>query len=96
MADAFAVDLDRLADILERMTWYQAVVDSMLDECDSVVDNLHATWEGEASAAHAAAHEQWRQGADMMRTALGQLRSAGEHAHTSYSSAVEANLKTWG
>ncbi|MGY4710181.1 WXG100 family type VII secretion target [Mycolicibacterium sp. CBM1] len=96
MADAFSVDLDRLADILERMTSYQSLVDSMLEECDSVVANLHATWEGAASTAHAAAHEQWKQGADMMRTALGQLRSAGDHAHTSYSKAVEANLNTWG
>ncbi len=45
MADAFAVDLDKLADIVERMAAYQAVVDSMLEECDAVVANLHAQWE---------------------------------------------------
>ncbi len=32
----------------------------------------------------------------MMRNALGQLRSAGQHAHTSYSGAVEANQKNLG
>jgi WXG100 family type VII secretion target len=96
MADAFAVDLDRLGDIVERMASYQQVVDSMLDECDAVVANLHAQWDGVASQSHAAVHEQWKQGADMMRNALGQLRAAGAHAHTSYSGAVEANRKIWG
>ena len=96
MADAFAVDLDRLADIVERMASYQATVDSMLDECDAVVANLHANWYGVANDAHDAVHKQWKEGADMMRNALAQLRSAGGHAHTSYSGAVEANLKIWG
>ena len=96
MADAFAVDLDRLADIVERMASYQTVVDSMLDECDAVVANLHAQWEGIASESHAAVHKQWKEGAEMMRNALTQLRSAGQHAHTSYSGAVEANRKIWG
>ncbi|MBB3602524.1 WXG100 family type VII secretion target [Mycolicibacterium sp. BK556] len=96
MADAFAVDLDRLANIVERMASYQQVVDSMLDECDAVVANLHAQWDGVASQSHAAVHEQWKQGADMMRVALGQLHAAGAHAHSSYSGAVEANLKIWG
>ena len=45
---------------------------------------------------HAAVHEQWKQGADMMRNALAQLRSAGSHAHTSYSGAIEANQEIWG
>ncbi len=96
MADPFAVDLDRLNDIVERMASYQATVDSMLEECDAVVAQLHANWHGIASDAHDAAHQQWREGADMMRNALAQLRSAGAHAHTSYSGAIEANLKIWG
>ncbi len=96
MADAFAVDVDRLSDIVERMASYQTVVDSMLEECDAVVANLHAQWKGVASESHAAVHEQWMQGADMMRNALAQLRAAGAHAHTSYSGAIEANRKIWG
>ncbi|GAY19013.1 WXG100 family type VII secretion target [Mycobacterium sp. shizuoka-1] len=96
MADAFAVDLVRLSDIVERMAAYQAVVDSMLEECDVVVANLHAQWEGVAGESHAAVHQQWKEGADMMRDGLSQLRLAGRHAHTSYRGAVEANLKTWG
>ena len=96
MADAFAVDLDRLSSIVERMASYQMTVDSMLDECDAVVANLHAQWQGVASEAHDAVHKQWKEGADMMRTALAQLRSAGAHAHTSYNGAIEANQKIWG
>jgi WXG100 family type VII secretion target len=96
VADAFAVDLDRLADLVERMAEYQTVVDSMLEECDVVVAQLHAQWEGVASESHAAVHQQWKEGADLMRHALAQLRSAGAHAHSSYNGAVEANLKIWG
>ncbi|WP_445169201.1 WXG100 family type VII secretion target [Mycolicibacterium sp. Dal123E01] len=90
------MDLDRLANIVERMASYQSVVDAMLEEGDAVVANLHAQWEGVTSESHAAVHKQWKEGADMMRNALGQLRAAGTHAHTSYSGAVEANLKIWG
>ncbi len=96
MAEAFAVDLDGLADLIERMAEYQRVVDSMLEECDVVVAQLHTQWEGFASESHAAVHQQWKEGADLMRHALAQLRSAGSHAHTSYTGAVEANLKIWG
>jgi WXG100 family type VII secretion target len=96
MVDAFAVDVDRLSDIVERMASYQATVDSMLEECDAVVANLHANWHGIASDAHDAVHKQWKEGADMMRNALAQLRSAGAHAHTSYSGAIDANRKIWG
>ncbi|MFN8229142.1 MAG: WXG100 family type VII secretion target [Mycobacterium sp.] len=96
MADPFAVDLDRLADIVDRMTSYQATVDSMVEECDAVVVNLHANWHGVASDAHEDVHKQWKAGADMMRNALAQLRIAGGRAHNSYRGAIEANQKIWG
>jgi len=96
VAEAFAVDLDQLAGIVERMASYQATVDSMLDECDAVVANLHSNWHGIASDAHDAVHNQWKEGADMMRNALAQLRTAAHHAHNSYRGAIEANQKTWG
>ena len=95
MADAFSVDLGRLADIVERMAQYQKVIDGMLGEVDSAVKNLHGAWEGSASLAHADAHAEWRSGADLMRNALGQLQSAGLHAKKAYDGAVEANTTMW-
>ncbi len=95
MAEQFGVDLHRLADIVERMAQYQNVVDSMLDEVDTTVANLHTTWDGVASQAHSVAHQEWKTGAEMMRKALGQLQTAGSHAQSAYHGAVEANKNMW-
>jgi WXG100 family type VII secretion target len=95
MAEAFSVDLARLAHIVERMGHYQELVDGMLGEVDSAVKNLHSAWEGAASRAHADAHAEWRSGADLMRDALRQLQSAGSHAKKAYDGAVEANTTMW-
>jgi WXG100 family type VII secretion target len=95
VADPFSVDLHRLGDIVERMAQYQNVVDSMLDEVDTTVANLHITWSGVASQAHADAHEEWKTGAEMMRKALGELKTAGSHAQKAYDCAVDANKSMW-
>jgi WXG100 family type VII secretion target len=95
VADQFAVDIKGLGDIVERMAQYQNVVDSMLDEIDTTVANLHLTWNGDASQAHADAHKEWKEGAEMMRKALEQLKTAGSHAEKAYRGAVEANKSMW-
>jgi WXG100 family type VII secretion target len=95
MAEAFSVDLARLADIMARMAQYQQVIDGMIGEVDSAVENLHSTWEGAASRAHADAHAEWKSGADLMRDALRQLQSAGSHAKKAYDGAIEANTSMW-
>jgi len=95
MADAFGVDPDRLADILQRMAHYQVVTDSMLAEIDVVANNLQHNWDGAAGDAYDTRHDQWRRGAAMMRDALVHLRQAGAHAHQAYTSAIEANQKIW-
>jgi len=48
----------------------------MLDEIDSLVSILDATWSGEGAAAHAEAHRRWAVGEATMRKALAQLQTA--------------------
>jgi WXG100 family type VII secretion target len=95
MADAFRVDPEALADAAQRMAEFQRNAESMLGEIDSLISNLHATWSGEAAAAHAEAHQHWARGEAMMREALAQLRTAGTMAHGNYTSAMSTNLAMW-
>jgi WXG100 family type VII secretion target len=95
MADAFRVDPEALADAAQRMADFQRYAESMLGEIDSLVGNLHATWSGEAAAAHAEAHQHWARGEAMMREALAQLRTAGMTAHGNYAGAMSTNLAMW-
>jgi WXG100 family type VII secretion target len=95
MAEAFRVDPAALADAVERMGEFQRYAESMLAEIDSLVTNLHATWSGEAAAAHAQAHRHWARGEAMMREALAQLQAAATTAHTNYTGVMAKNLGMW-
>ncbi len=95
MADAFRVDPEALADAVQRMAEFQRYAESTITEIDSLVSNLHATWSGEAAAAHAEAHQRWARGEAMMRAALAQLRTAGTTAHGNYTGAMSTNLAMW-
>jgi ESAT-6 family protein len=95
MADAFLVDPEALADAVQRMAEFQRYAESTITEIDSLVSNLHATWSGEAAAAHVEAHQHWARGEAMMRAALAQLRAAGTTAHSNYTGAMSTNLAMW-
>jgi WXG100 family type VII secretion target len=95
VAEAFRVDPEALADAVQRMTQFQRRAEEMLAEIDSRVNRLHATWTGEAAAAHAEAHQHWVRGEAMMREALAKLRTAGETAHRNYTGAMAQNLSMW-
>jgi WXG100 family type VII secretion target len=95
MAEAFRVDPEALAEAVERMSEFQQYAESMVAEIDSLVTNLHATWSGEAAAAHAEAHRHWASGEAMMREALGQLKAAGSTAHANFTGAMAKNLGVW-
>ena len=77
------------------MAEFGRYAETMLDEIDSLVANLHATWTGEGAAAHAEAHRHWARGEAMMREALAQLRAAGEAAQRNYAGAMAMNLAMW-
>jgi WXG100 family type VII secretion target len=95
MPEAFHVDPETLVDAVDRMAEFQRYVEGMLTEIDSLVTNLHATWSGEAAAAHIEAHRRWACGEAMMREALGQLRAAGSTAHANFGDAMAKNLGMW-
>lgn len=95
MAEAFRVDPEALAEAVERMGEFQRYAEGMLTEIDSLVSNLHATWSGEAAAAHAEAHRHWSRGEAMMREALTKLQSAAKTAHANYTGAMAKNVGMW-
>lgn len=95
MADAFSVDPQALADAVQRMGEFVRHTESMVGEIDSLVSHLHATWSGQAAAAHVEAHQHWSRGEAMMREALAQLKTAGTTAHRNYTGAMAANMTMW-
>jgi WXG100 family type VII secretion target len=95
VAEAFRVDPEALAEAVEHMSEFQRYAESMLTEIDSLVSNLHATWTGEAAAAHAEAHRHWSQGEAMMREALTKLQGAAKTAHHNYTGAMSKNMDMW-
>jgi WXG100 family type VII secretion target len=95
VADAFSVDPDALADAVQLMAEFEQHVERVVAEIDSLVTNLHATWSGEAAAAHAEAHKHWSRGEAMMREALTQLKTAGSTAHHNYTHAMQTNQTMW-
>ncbi len=95
MADAFRVDPQALADVVQQMAAFQRYAEDMITEIDSRVKRLHTTWTGQAAAAHAEAHQHWVRGEAMMREALAQLEKAATTAHGNYTGAVSTNLGMW-
>jgi len=95
VAEAFRVDLEALADAVQRMAAFQRYAEDMLAEIGSRVTRLHAAWTGEAAAAHAEAHQHWTRGEAMMREALAHLKKAAATAHGNYTGAMSTNMGMW-
>lgn len=95
MSGEFGVAPDELMRILERMTEVEQRAEASIAAMDSEVNNLHATFTGEAATAHAQAHQKWATGAQQMREALKGLRNAGSAAHGNYSGAAAKNAQNW-
>jgi WXG100 family type VII secretion target len=93
--DAFSVDPDALADVLQLMGEFARHTESVVAEIDSLVTHLHQTWSGEAARAHADAHRHWSHGEATMREALEQLKTAGTTAHHNYTGAIATNTGMW-
>lgn len=81
--------------MVQRMAAFQRYAEDTIAEIDSRVTRLHASWTGEAAAAHAEAHRHWARGEAMMREALAQLKQATTTAHGNYTGAMSANLAMW-
>jgi WXG100 family type VII secretion target len=89
------VDLERLAELIDRMEHVQAQLTRTHDDVDARVRQLHGTWTGAAAARQASAHQQWLTGAGEVRHALAVLRSIASTAHANYHSAAAASRRMW-
>jgi len=91
----FAVHLESLADVVERMAGFERAVEQQAADVAARVDRLHATWTGAAADEHALAHRQWTEGMHELRAAIAALRRIASTAHGNYSAAVSANRRMW-
>lgn len=95
MTDRFRVHSDQLMDVVDQMSRFDRHLEEALENVDARINQLHATWTGEAAAAHRAAHDQWTRGAAEMRAALDTMRRIAHTAHGNYTEAAAANLSMW-
>jgi WXG100 family type VII secretion target len=89
------VDLDRLADLIDRMELFQAHLTRTRDEVDARVRHMHGSWTGTAASAQAEAHARWATGAAEVQEALADLRSIAATAHANFEAARLANRQMW-
>jgi WXG100 family type VII secretion target len=89
------VDLDRLADVVDRMDLFQAQLSRVGDHSRVRMAQVQASWTGAAANAHAAAHARWHAGASEVQEALAVLRSIVSTAHANYDAAMLANRRMW-
>ena len=95
MGSPYSVDLDRMADAVERMAKFGTTLDVQLEKLDRRIARLHTTWSGDAARAQREAHEEWMRAATSMRQALATMRSITKTAHDNYHGAVAANVRMW-
>ncbi|MET8876666.1 WXG100 family type VII secretion target [Nocardia sp. NPDC004604] len=94
MSSEFSVDLDRLDDIVARLSGLSGFVAEHLDEIDNRVTTLVGTgWEGVAAEAYAAAHREWITGAREFVESVRDMSDAAKQAHGDYTHAIELNSK---
>jgi WXG100 family type VII secretion target len=90
-----SVDLDALADLVDRMARLHDQVGRTCADADARVQQLHDSWGGAAAAAHAATHAEWRAAAGEVHAALATLCRIASTAHANYHAAVAANRRMW-
>jgi ESAT-6 family protein len=96
MSSPFAVDIELLQDVVDRMTEFERGLEERLAEIDARIGRLHQVWSGAGAAEQARAHREWLAGAQQMREAVAALRVIGATAHANYTAAVAANRQMWG
>lgn len=94
-ADAFEVDPDQLAHVVDRMAACESGLRDLAADLERRVQALHLTWRGDAAAAHELAQAAWDDGFREMRDALRQMRTAARTAHDNYTAAADTNLRMW-
>lgn len=95
MSGGFAVDLELLAELIDRMARTGAQLTVAEEDVDARMTRVHATWQGQAATLHTEAHRRWVTGARQMREALEDLRAVAQTADANYTSAAGANARMW-
>jgi WXG100 family type VII secretion target len=91
----YRVELEELSAFIEKLRVFEERAETIAARVDSQIADLHATWSGEAAAAHRAHHDEWTTAAAQMREALAELREAANAAHRNYSGVIEVNTAMW-
>ena len=91
----FTVDPEALLASVDRMSEFESRLEQSLARVKASVLSLGLSWHGDAAGQQRAAQEQWDNGAEQLRSALGQLRDIAEQAHGNYSGAVAMNARMW-
>jgi WXG100 family type VII secretion target len=91
----FAVDLELLDDLIDRLVLFSSHLDGVRDDVDRRMQRVHAVWAGQAATEAVAAHELWAGNAAEMQQTLATLRSISSTARGNYAAAVEANARMW-
>lgn len=95
MSESYAVDLDELAAVLDRMGACHTALHELAADVETEVTALHGEWSGRAHEAHAGHHAAWSVDFVRMREALATMRAAGRTAHENYAGATAANIAMW-
>ena len=93
MNTEFAVDIERLDNLVSRLSSLAGYLTEQLDLIDDKVATLDGAWETLAANAYRDAHRLWSTGAREFATGLADISDAARTAHTRYTTAAEVNRK---
>jgi ESAT-6 family protein len=91
----FRVSPEQLWDVVDQMARFDRHLESMLDDVDARVNQLHGSWEGSAAGEHRQAHAKWKRGAQEMREGLAIMRQIAMTAHGNYTDAACVDVSMW-
>lgn len=94
MSSEFSVDLERLEQLVARLTALAGYLTENLDALDEKVATLAGTgWEGVAAQAYSDAHARWVAGAREFAEGVADMSDGVKAAHSRYSRAIDLNYK---
>jgi WXG100 family type VII secretion target len=93
MSTEFTVDVERLDNLVARLSSLAGYLTEQLDLIDDRVATLDGAWETVAANAYRDAHRLWSTGAREFATGLADISDAARTAHTRYTTAAEVNRK---
>lgn len=93
MSTEFTVDIERLDNLIARLSNLAGYLTEQLDLIDDKVATLDGAWETLAANAYRDAHRLWSTGAREFATGLADISDAARTAHTRYTTAAQVNKK---